>query len=650
MLGGRYRLVAPLGSGASASVYLGDDVTLRRRVAVKVLHPALADDEAFLRRFRAEAQVAAALNHPNVLAVHDWGQDGTTPYLVTEFLAGGSLRSMLDTNATLTPSQVLVVGLEAARGLAYAHRSGLVHRDIKPANLLFDDDARLRIADFGLARALAEASWTEPMGTMLGTARYASPEQARGETLDGRSDVYSLAVVLVEAATGTAPFGADTTLGTLMARVDAPVPVPDNLGPLGDALAAAGVAERDGRPDADQFAALLFDAARRMERPGPLPLATGLAAGPDDDTDVGAAAPAVTPPAVDATVLDVAAAAAPVAAIVATPETAPSDGTAPVAVVVNDGLPPQPAAVFATDDPPAPARRRRWPALVAVALVAAVVAGGVGWWASTRVATAEVPSLVGVAVAAAEQAADTNEWELVRTDEFHPVLAAGLVVSHDPAAGQPLDAGGVLTVVVSAGPAPVPLPDGVVGVPLADAEARLVEVGLALGVVTDRFDEQVPDGVVLGAEVEPGVELPFGEQVDLVVSAGPEPRTVPDNLIGRALNEVRNLLESLGLPVSVGREVFSDTVAAGSVVQAAPGPGQTVDRGTPVLVDVSLGPPVVAVPNVAGLAVVDAAARLEAAGLVVTATTGSPTRPVTGTSPQAGATVRIGSSITITTQ
>lgn len=647
MLGGRYRLVAPLGSGASASVYLGDDVTLRRRVAVKVLHPALADDEAFLRRFRAEAQVAAALNHPNVLAVHDWGQDGTTPYLVTEFLAGGSLRSMLDTHAALTPSQVLVVGLEAARGLAYAHRSGLVHRDIKPANLLFDDDARLRIADFGLARALAEASWTEPMGTMLGTARYASPEQARGETLDGRSDVYSLAVVLVEAATGTAPFGADTTLGTLMARVDAPVPVPDGLGPLGEALAVAGAADRDGRPDAEQFAALLFDAARRMERPGPLPLADGLVADPDDDTDVGvAAAPAATPVA-DATVLD--AATGPVAAVVAPAPAEPpaAAGGDPVAVPPADA---EPAVVFAAGDPPGPARRRRWPTVVAVVAVLAMLAGGVGWWASTRVAAAEVPSLVGVAVAAAEQAADTNGWELVRTEAFHPVLAAGLVVSQDPAAGVPLEAGGVLNVVVSAGPAPVPLPDGVVGAPLADAEARLAEVGLALGVVTDRYDEQVPEGVVLGAEVEPGVELPFGEQVDVVVSAGPEPRTVPDDLVGRALDEVRSLLESLGLPVSVGREVFSDTVAAGSVVQAAPGPGQTVDRGTPVLVDVSLGPPVVAVPDVTGLAVVDAAGRLEAAGLVVTATTGSPTRPVTATSPRAGTTVRIGSSVTISTQ
>ena len=192
VLSGRYRLIAPIGTGASAQVYLADDVRLRRRVAVKVLHAALAEDDAFLRRFRAEAQAAAALNHPNIVAVYDWGDDDGAPYIVTEYLGGGSLRALLDRGVRLTPSQALMVGLEATRALDYAHRRGFVHRDIKPANLLFGDDGRLRIADFGLARALAEAAWTEPQGAVLGTARYASPEQAQGQPVDGKADVYSL--------------------------------------------------------------------------------------------------------------------------------------------------------------------------------------------------------------------------------------------------------------------------------------------------------------------------------------------------------------------------------------------------------------------------------------------------------------------------
>ena len=205
VLSGRYRLIAPIGSGASALVYLADDTRLRRRVAVKLLHQALADDEAFLRRFRAEAQAAAALNHPHVLAVYDWGDDEREPYLITEYLGGGSLRAMLDAGKRLTPSQALMVGLEAARGLEFAHTRGFVHRDIKPANLLFGEEGRLRIGDFGLARALAEAAWTEPSGSMLGTARYAAPEQASGVRVDGKVDVYSLALVLIEAVTGTVP-------------------------------------------------------------------------------------------------------------------------------------------------------------------------------------------------------------------------------------------------------------------------------------------------------------------------------------------------------------------------------------------------------------------------------------------------------------
>src|SRR5271167_2224584 len=147
VLGDRYRLVSALGTGASSHVYVADDVSLHRRVAIKVLHPSLTGDASFLRRFRAEARAVAALNHPNILKVYDWGEDGDAPYLVLEYLSGGSLRQVLDAASPLAPEQAVAIGIEAAAGLEYAHRRGLVHRDIKPANLLFDDDARLRIAD-----------------------------------------------------------------------------------------------------------------------------------------------------------------------------------------------------------------------------------------------------------------------------------------------------------------------------------------------------------------------------------------------------------------------------------------------------------------------------------------------------------------------
>src|SRR5271156_4623503 len=217
VLGKRYRLLSALGTGASAHVYLAEDVSLQRHVAVKVLQPGLATDEAFLKRFRAEARSVASLNHPHVLRVFDWGDDADGPYLVLEYLGGGSLRDLLDRDIRLSLSQAAQLGTEVAQGLAYAHLRGLVHRDIKPANLLFDEEGRVRVADFGVARALAgaacggaravgEAAWTEPAGAMVGTARYIPPEAAHGKPVDGRADVYSLALVLYEAVTGVVPF------------------------------------------------------------------------------------------------------------------------------------------------------------------------------------------------------------------------------------------------------------------------------------------------------------------------------------------------------------------------------------------------------------------------------------------------------------
>ncbi|MGH9154020.1 MAG: protein kinase domain-containing protein, partial [Acidimicrobiales bacterium] len=264
VLGGRYRLLTPIGTGASAQVFLAEDTSLRRQVAVKVLHPALAEDESFLKRFRAEAQQAAALNHPHVMRVFDWGESEDGPFLVLEHLAGGSLRDVLDAGHRLSPSQALLVGLEAARALDYAHRRGLVHRDVKPANLVFDEEGRLCIADFGLARALAEAAWTEPAGAILGTARYASPEQAQGLSVDGRADVYSLALVLVEAVTGRVPFSADTTIATLMARVNAQMQAPEEVGPLRPVLEQATRPDPAERLDARRLVVALEAAARDL--------------------------------------------------------------------------------------------------------------------------------------------------------------------------------------------------------------------------------------------------------------------------------------------------------------------------------------------------------------------------------------------------
>src|SRR5580700_991015 len=250
VLSGRYRLISPLGVGASAQVFLAEDTSLRRHVAIKLLQPALANDAGFLKRFRAEARSAAALNHPHIARVFDWGEDEHGPYLVLEYLSGGSLLDLLERGVRLSVPQATAVTAQAARGLAYAHARGLVHRDVKPANLLFDDEGRVRVADFGVARALADGAWTEPTGTTVGTARYAAPEQAQGLMLDGRADVYSLSLVTFEALTGYVPFVLDTAMGTLTARMGAVLPGHGALGPLQPILGDAAAPDLNARPDA----------------------------------------------------------------------------------------------------------------------------------------------------------------------------------------------------------------------------------------------------------------------------------------------------------------------------------------------------------------------------------------------------------------
>ena len=230
--------------------------------------------QQFVKGFHAEAQAASSLSHPNVLTVFDWGIDDGIPFLVTEYLGGGSLRAMLDRGRQLSPSQALLVGLDACKGLDYAHKRGIVHRDVKPGNLLFGGDRRLRIADFGLARAIAQASWTEPPGVLVGSARYASPEQAKGERVDGKSDVYSLTLTLIEAVTGQVPFAGDTTVATLMNRVDKLMPVSAELGPLASVLEKAGRPRPTDRSDAAELGRGLIQAAERLPKPAPLPLVT----------------------------------------------------------------------------------------------------------------------------------------------------------------------------------------------------------------------------------------------------------------------------------------------------------------------------------------------------------------------------------------
>jgi eukaryotic-like serine/threonine-protein kinase len=641
VLGDRYRLITALGTGASAHVYLAEDVNLHRKVAIKVLHPALAGDVSFLKRFRAEARAVAALNHPNILQVYDWGEEGGEPYLVLEYLAGGSLRQFYDSGALLTPEQAVRIGLEASAGLDYAHRRGLVHRDIKPANLLFDAERRLRIADFGLARALAEAAWTEPEGAILGTARYAAPEQVEGWTLDGRADVYALALVLYEGVTGKAPFVGDTTIATLMARVGTLLPEHEALGPLNEVLVWAAAPEPDERYDAAALILRLQAVAIALPEPEPLVLVGSTVAkdseralvrpGTGERTRSGGA---------DATELGI-----------ATALLSPEKSTDRPKTGVTD--PPAPG----TGDP---SRQRRWPWMVGIgALVLALIAAGfvLGFRQQLFTTSHAVPSLVGKTVPEAVRATSADHFKVHQSGaEFSTTVTPGRILTQQPAAKpgrNPAMAkeGTTIDVVVSKGLPPVTIPSNLTSyTSCADAIQALAAVHL-VGVCPDgaaAYNPTVPAGGILGTS--PATSATYGSTVTIILSKGHAPVAIPPVTgTGSTYASAAAALTAAGFnPVQAN--AYSSTVPAGQVIGTSPDPSAgTAPFGSTVTVNVSLGPQPVPVPDLSGDTVAQATTALQSKGLTVGAVYGPAKGHVFLTTPDAGTNVSPGTAVNIYT-
>lgn len=654
VIGARYRLLRPVGSGASAFVYVAEDVRLRRRVAVKVLHPALAEDRAFLRRFQAEAQTVAGLRHPSILRVYDWGEDAGEAYLVMELLEGGSLRAFLDTGARLTVSQAAAIGLDAASALAYAHARGLVHRDIKPANLLFDDEGHMNVADFGIARALAEASWTEPWGAMVGTARYAAPEQLRAVALDGRADVYALAMVLVEAVTGTVPFSLDTTLGALLARADQPLPVPPEMGALGPALTRAGTPAPDGRLTAEELALAIARAATELRAPSPLVLpALSHPVGEDvraDRTELAHGRRSPGHEGLSILVDDLPPevlqeAPAPVAPGHYAPEGPIADlsGAPRHLVTASPGK--------AEPGTPTGRRRRRWvTALVLIIVLALLGGGGAAAYVlvSQPLPTYPVPVLKGEGVRAATAALDRQHLRLSVIGSVWASSPAGTVMSQKPVPGTRLEAHQQVVVTVSKGRQPVAVPD-MATLDLAQAKKALVAARLTLGHVTHQTSMTIAAGVVISWSHQ-GQDLRPGTAVDLVLSTGKPMAVVPP--IGPATATFALMSAAL---VKVGLEAvqattWSDSVPDGQVISVYPAPGASEVVGTKVTVTTSMGPHMVAVPgSIIGLSTDAAAKVLQNAGLYSDGVEGNNLAAVTGSDPAVGTSVHYGSGVILVT-
>ena len=570
---GRYEVHRRLGRGGMAEVFLARDQLLDRPVAMKVLFPEFATDPAFVERFRREATAAANLNHPNIVGVYDWGEADGTYFIVMEFVDGRTLSEILRDEGPLHPDRVADVGADVAAALGFAHRNGVVHRDVKPGNVLVTPTGQVKVADFGIARAItanADENLTQ-VGTVMGTATYFSPEQARGDTVDPRSDIYSLGCVLYELLLGRPPFSGDTPVAIAYKHVQEPVvplrQINAELPVAIEAIVLKCLAKNPANryPSAEDLRADL-----RRFREG-----SGILAEP------------VMAPLVDPT--SVVAATAAVAA--ATPDEAYYD---------EEDEPKKSSSMF----------------LIGLIVLLSVLAGMLYLLSrqfagdNERVAQVEVPNVVGKPVADAQTILENDGFKVQVTQEANEDQAEGVVFDQDPEFGEKVDEGSTVTLKVSAGAEAIPVPD-VIGSPVEQARLLLTAQGFTV-VVEEVVDEEAPVGEVVDQDPGPNDEAPKGSEVTLFVSKGPADRPVP-NVVGKTIAEASNLLGQAGFTANQTSEA-SDTVAEGLVIRTDPPADTPRPKGSAVTVVVSTGPAESAVPSVVGLTEANAINTVNGAG------------------------------------
>jgi serine/threonine-protein kinase len=641
LLDDRYLVLDLVARGGMATVYHAHDRRLDRAVALKVLHTHLAGDAAFAARFDREARAAARLSHANVVAVFDQGQDGDLHYLAMEYLPGRTLRQVLVERGALTAKETYRVMEPVLDALAAAHRAGIVHRDVKPENVILTDDGRVKVADFGLARAATSSNATQ--GVLLGTVAYLAPELVVSGTADARSDVYSAGIMLFEMLTGRQPFVGEMPAQVAYRHVHEDVPAPSSVAPtvpaaLDGVVRAATVRDIDRRPtDAAALLAILRGARRhipadQLDARAEVPYAPGAFVGGEvpagravrNDPFDGLAATQAVDRAVDNRTqafpggqAGAAAAAAPTAYYepAAMP---PSQGRFVQALPVNEDAPVRPVddATYARI---AAARRRRGYAVMAMVLVAAVVLVlGSYWFIAGPGAKVVVPVTATLTrTEATKKLAEVSLKTRVQND-FSDTVKAGLVISSDPAAGESARKDGTVLLLVSKGPQLFAVPD-VTGQSESQASDILDGEGFRLGKVVEKFSNEVDEGLVVSQSPAGDAKKAKGTAVDVVVSKGPEPVDVP-NVVGKTQDEAENILGQAGFSVTVDEnQVFDATVPAGSVVSQTPASGQA-ERGSQVTLVISKGPDasqLVSVPFVVGRDEESARKRLEEAGLGV---------------------------------
>jgi len=594
-------MVDRIAAGGMGEVFRAHDAVLAREVAIKVLHRPLASDQGFIDRFRREARAAAILSHPNIVAVHDWGAVDGIYYMVMEFVRGQSVRDILNLEGLLAPAQAADVLLQTLSALDHAHRQGIVHRDVKPENLMVTREGVVKVADFGLARAYADAQITHA-GMVTGTVQYLAPEQLQGEPADPRTDLYSLGIVAYELLTGQLPFNGETPMAIVYKHLRERVPaasarnaaVPPSLDGW---IASMTEKDRELRPESAAEARRDLEAEAR-QLPAAPPIATLV--------------PEVT---------------------VIPPPASPERATTVTIPQTRSEKHRRPRG-----------RTRR--ALGVVLGILALAAAAWGAWTYLVPHEVDVPQVVGLSLADAQaRLDDAGLTARVGKGEFDPTAPVDQVLTQRPAPGTALERGSEVVLVPSLGPPPVRVPN-LVGKTVPEARTALGKVGLELGPPTERYDEEYEAGRIVEQSVPAKDRLPQGSTVDVVVSKGPAPVPVP-----RVVGETQENAESLLAPwvVNVDTE-YSDTVERGYVISQDPERRTKLQPGETVTIVVSLGPERFPAPSLVGMTRDAAIAAVRELGLVPTVielpgATGELT--VATQLPVAGTTVRVGTTITI---
>nr|WP_130505843.1 Stk1 family PASTA domain-containing Ser/Thr kinase [Microterricola gilva] len=639
LIDGRYQVRSRIARGGMATVYLATDLRLERRVAIKIMHGHLADDNTFKSRFVQEARSAARLAHPNVVNVFDQGQDSDMAYMVMEYLPGITLRDLLKDYGKLTPEQTIDIVTAVLGGLAAAHKAGIVHRDMKPENVLLADDGRIKLGDFGLARATSANTATGQ--ALLGTIAYLSPELVTRGVADARSDIYALGIMMYEMLTGEQPFVGEAPMQIAYQHANDSVPAPSLKVPglpreLDELVLWATARDPEDRPR---------DASVMLEQ---LQL-------------IAAEMPGTAEPGATAATTVLPSPLAPTMVLAGGIDELAADSDAETQIIGSARHRTGPVEATSADSTAllrstAAKRKRRGYWLFALIVLLAGLAAGTGWYfGSGPGSRATVPDV-------SNQSADAASTELVAagftvadatTSCSHPTIAPDLVASTDPAIGSSVARGSTVTLCLSTGPEILDVP-AVVGIPEADARTQLARFAVAEAADVQFTGEQ-PQGAVialLDADGNPvGPTAPEGAAMTLVVSAGP----IPD-VAGLSVDEATAALDAVNLETIATDPVFDSNVPDGAVIAASPQEEGPVRPGSAIVLTISKGKDLVAIPDVVGMGMQEAIDTLKAAEFEVSYNFPEPLfpfakvveiDPVAGTQAERHSTVHITAQVTL---